>query len=248
MTESSNTDRWALYGGQDPREMPTYAAWEASRYLRVPLRTVQRWCFGYEGDAYRPLIQIADPERHLLSFWNIAELHVLDALRRFHQISPKKLRSLIDYTEQAFPTPHPLVNERMLTDGVYVFVERAGQLINATKAGQLAMQHLVEAHLQRIEQDVDGLAVRLFPFIRRKPLPEDAPDAVVADPRVISLDPRVRFGRPVIAGTSIPTLEIAERFRAGDSLTDLAGDYSRSVQEMEEAIRCELTLDIASAA
>ena len=54
----------------------------------------------------------------------------------------------------------------MLTDGVSVFVERTGALINATRSGQLAMRKLMEAHLRRIDPDVDGLAIRLFPFVR----------------------------------------------------------------------------------
>jgi uncharacterized protein (DUF433 family) len=30
---------------------------------------------------------------------------------------------------------------------------------------------------------------------------------------------RIAFGRPVIAGTRIPTAEVAERFNAGDLIT-----------------------------
>jgi uncharacterized protein (DUF433 family) len=67
------------------------------------------------------------------------------------------------------------------------------------------------------------------------------------EPKIISLDPRVRFGRPVIAGTSIPTAEIAERFRAGDDFSALADEYGRPQTEIEEAIRCELTLDSRAA-
>jgi uncharacterized protein (DUF433 family) len=106
------------------------------------------------------------------------------------------------------------------------------------------MRQLLEAHLERIDQDVDGLAVRLFPFVRRKPDPAVA--GTLHEPKIISLDARVRFGRPVIAGTSIPTFEIAERFLAGDSFTVLAEDYGRSADEIAEAIRCELTLDTAA--
>lgn len=244
MKHTESEERWVLYGGRDPRDLPTYASIEAARYLRMPLRTVQNWCFGFSTYGGKPLIRVADAERHLLSFWNVAELHVLDSMRRYHQISPLKLRKLIRYLEDTFETSHPLVNERMLTDGVSVFVDRAGELINATRAGQLAMKQLLEAHLKRIDQDIDGLAVRLYPFIQRKPRPGDP--ATADEPRIISLDPRVRFGRPVITGTSIPTSEIAERFRAGDSFQELADEYGRPPQEIEEAIRAEFALDAAA--
>lgn len=241
MTRRSSSDRWALYGGLDPREVPAYTPVEAARYLRMPFRTLHNWAFGFSTYSGKPLIRVADPAEHRLSFWNVAELHVLDSMRRYHQITPKKLRRLIQYLEESLDTKHPLVNQKMLTDGVSVFVEHASGLINATKSGQLAMRQLLEAHLKRIDQDVDGLAVRLYPFIYGKPRPGDSAEA----PRVISLDPRIRFGRPVIAGTSIPTIEIAERFQAGDSFEALAEEYGRPKAEIEEAIRCELTLDAA---
>jgi uncharacterized protein (DUF433 family) len=243
--QATRESGWDLYGGVDPRDMPAYSTSEASRYLRMPFRTLQNWCFGYGTYGGRPLVRVADLERHLLSFWNVAELHVLGAMRNYHQISPQKLRRLIVYMEETLETPHPLVNERMLTDGASVFVEKAGALVNATKAGQIALRQLIEAHLERIDQDVDGLAVRLFPFIRVNSSPTTTDTVQVGQPKIIALDPRVRFGRPVIAGTSIPTTEIAERFAAGDSIVQIADEYGRPAKEIEEAIRCEFQLDAA---
>lgn len=46
----------------------------------------------------------------------------------------------------------------------------------------------------------------------------------------------------MLAGTSIPTLAIAERFKAGESEAELALDYGRDRMEIEEAIRCELAV------
>ena len=40
-------------------------------------------------------------------------------------------------------------------------------------------------------------------------------------------------------------MEIAERFKAGDSFELLAVEYGRPIAEIEEAIRCELALDAA---
>ena len=243
---SQAQDQWHLYGGHDPRGLSSYTSREAARYVRLPLRTVQNWAFGFRTYGGDPLIHVADPERHLLSFWNVAELHVLGALRRYHRISPKKLRVVIRYLEETFKSPHPLLTAQMLTDGVSVFVERAGKLINATRSGQLAMRELMEAHLQRIDQDVDGLAIRLFPFVRHDPHTARSLEMLPDEPKIISLDPRVRFGRPVIVGTSIPTEEVAERFRAGDTCRQLADEYGQSSHQIEEAIRCELTLDHAA--
>ena len=57
---------------------------------------------------------------------------------------------------------------------------------------------------------------------------------------MIVIDPRLSAGRPVIAGTGLATELIAERYKAGESITVLARDYGRENSEIEEAVRCEL--------
>ncbi len=123
-----------------------------------------------------------------------------------------------------------------MTDGVHLFIERYGQLINISRDGQLAMRAVIDAYLERIERDAKGLPVRLFPFTRRRALDE---------PRAVVIDPAVSFGRPVLIGTGIPTVVIAERYKAGDSMDDLATDYGRTRLEIEEAVRCELQVEAA---
>jgi uncharacterized protein (DUF433 family) len=76
------------------------------------------------------------------------------------------------------------------------------------------------------------MPIKLYPFTRR---------AVTAhEPKPVEIDPRIAFGRPVLAGRAVPTAVLADRFKAGDSLADLAEDYDTSTQTIEEAIRCEL--------
>jgi uncharacterized protein (DUF433 family) len=131
----------------------------------------------------------------------------------------------------------------METNGKDLFIEHLGELINVSREGQLAMKGVLEQFLQRIERDPKGLAIRLFPFTRNVRLREES---LAADaPRIVSIEPTIAFGRPVIAGSRIPTVEIAERFKAGDSFELLAGEYGRPIAEIEEAIRCELALDAA---
>jgi uncharacterized protein (DUF433 family) len=41
-----------------------------------------------------------------------------------------------------------------------------------------------------------------------------------------------------LAGRGVPTAVLADRFKAGESLADMAQDYDTSTQVIEEAIRC----------
>ena len=57
---------------------------------------------------------------------------------------------------------------------------------------------------------------------------------------MVVINPAISAGRPVIVGTGLATQIIAERYKAGESVSDLANDYERPDEEIEEAIRCEL--------
>lgn len=177
----------------------------------------------------------------------MVEAHVLSAIRYHHGVQLPAVRRAVEYMTREFGSRHPLAEEQFETDGVNLFVKRLGMLLNVSSPGQFAMREILEALLKRIDRDERGLAVRLYPFSRRPVIAAgDAAPSIFADsPRSVVIDPRVAFGRPVLTGTGITTLTIAERFDAGESIEELAVDYGRSREEIEEAIRCELTRDAA---
>jgi uncharacterized protein (DUF433 family) len=97
------------------------------------------------------------------------------------------------------------------------------------------MREVMGAHLRRLDFDADDLAERLYPFTRT-----GAHGGLeLNDPRFVVFDPRIDFGRLLIAGTGIPTAVLADRFAAGDLSEDLAADYGVDRRTVEEAVRCE---------
>ena len=225
--------------------IPAYTKVEASRYLRIPHRTLHNWASGgnaRSGQRPRPLVSIADPSQHLLSFENMLELHVLAALRHVHGVRMQVIRSALDYLQTQLDVARPLINEQMHTDGKTILVRRLDQLIDAGYRGQTSMLELLDVHLDRIERNRSGIATKLFLFTRKSP--QDRQTAA-QEPRIIAIDPAVVFGRAVISGSRVSTSEVADRYKAGDSIADLAEDYGRTAPEIEEAIRCELNLQAA---
>ena len=216
--------------------LASYFIPEAAHYLTVPPSTLRSWVVGRSyptGEGPRdflPPIEIADPKRRMLSFINLVEIHVLSAIRREHVVPLYRIRRAIDYLTKRFDSRHPLATYGFETDGLDLFVTEVGSLINASREGQMAMRELLSAHLRRIDWE-KGVAARLYPFTRK-----EASD----EPRVVVIDPRIAFGRPVLVGTGIPTGIIAERVKAGETIQDLAKDYGRDPSEIEEAVRCEL--------
>jgi len=211
------------------REAPTYTIPEACHYLNLAESTVRYWLTG-KGGEYKPvIIPASDTTPTLLSFLNLAEVHVLGAITRKYKVKLPKVRSAVDYLRKKFKSNHPLIDHKLDTDGASLYIKHFGKLINISEHGQLAM--LITTALKRIEWDNKGLPVKLYPFTHT-----DIKDS----PRIIVIQPGLAYGRPVIAGTGIPTEIIAERYKAGDSVKELAEDYGRQEMEIEEAIRCEL--------
>lgn len=225
-----------IYGGRDPRDVPLYPVREAAHYLRLPESTLRSWVYGRTypksggTGVFEPIIALPEPDEKALSFHNLVEAHVLRGARREHGVPLQNVRRAIDYVEERLEIERPLAHANFETDGLDLFVEEMGRLVNASSRQQHLLGDAIRAHLKRIERDADGIASRLYLFTRERGL--DQPQVVVADPRVA-------FGRPVVKGTGIPITILLERWLAGESVEDLAEDYGLDRDVVEEAIRCE---------
>jgi uncharacterized protein (DUF433 family) len=226
---------------RDPRQEPAYTVSEAAHYLQIPPATLRSWTLGrpypvQEGERFfEPVIVVASRLPAMLSFVNLVEAHVLDAIRREYKVGLPAVRNAIAYLRQELESRHPLAEQKFETNGMDLFIRKLDELITVSKGGQRAMPEILDAYLERIEWD-EGLATKLYPFTRQRDFTQ---------PKVIMIDPRVSFGRPVLAGTGIRTDLIAERYKAGESMDELARDYGRDRAEIEEAVRCELALKAA---
>jgi uncharacterized protein (DUF433 family) len=232
------TEYAVLYKGHDPRTQPAYTLTEAAHYINLPVATLRSWVLGRhytkgrDGKAFsKPVILLPSADTTLLSFNNLVEGHILSAIRRKHQVRFENIRRALDYVRAEFKTDQPLLKEDFVTDGIDLFVERFGALVNVSQRGQVVLREALEQYLQRIDRDEKGLALRLFPIYPR-PTSENA--------KIIAIDPFVAFGKRIVARTGIPTSVIAERYQMGESISELAEDYGSQTLEIEEAIRCEL--------
>jgi uncharacterized protein (DUF433 family) len=228
-----------IYTGKDPKDIPTYTSMQAARYLGLPYATVCSWVYGryYKTESGRkktePIIKLPNPEFSELSFTNLIEIHVLRSIRTSHKVSLEKIRRAVKYLEQRYDAEHPLARIDLHTDGLDLFVEILGEILNVSQHGdvrQMFFREAIEAHLRRIERDENHIARRLYPYTRQS----------IEGPKTVLIDPRISFGRPIIAGTGIPTEIVADRLKAGDSIEDLAQDYQCDREKIEEALRFEM--------
>lgn len=82
----------------DPRDVPAYAIPEAAHYLQIPRATLRSWVMGryYQTSAgrrfFQRVIELPDADVPLLSFFNLVEAHILNALRHDHNVRLDQIR------------------------------------------------------------------------------------------------------------------------------------------------------------
>ena len=223
-------------GKDDLRDQAAYGLAEAARYLKLPAPTLRSWVAGRaypraKGAVgqFRPLIHPPEKQPPVLSFWNLIEAHVLRSLRTEHGVSLKDMRNALAYAERTLKIDRLLLRKELRTDAGRVFLDRYGELIDLSASGQLAMRKLFEEHLKRVEWDEWKFPIRLYPFV--------SGDTQAG--RTIAIDPKIAFGRPIVARAGISTSAITGRIDAREPAAEVAADYDLSVEEVEQAVLYE---------
>jgi uncharacterized protein (DUF433 family) len=223
-------------GTTDLRDKPAYSLSEAARYVKLPSATLRTWCLGRDYGTskgtkrWAALVSPASARPPLLSFWNLIEAHVLRGLRTEHGVSVKAVRQALSFAEKELQVQRLLLSRELTTAAGRLFIDRYGQLIDLSASGQIALRQVVEDHLRRVEWDEWKFPVRLYPFLSSGTPSADRP---------IAIDPKVAFGRPVVAQKGVTTSVIAERIDAGETEEALAADYDLSVEDILRAILYE---------
>src|SRR4028118_543080 len=213
----------------DPREIPIYSIPEAAAYLRLPKEKLRSWVKGWSSETkadkpfFDPLIKLPHPNNFellpqskttLLSFINLVEAHVLIAIFKATGFSRKQLSTALDYIKRHLSTPQLYARKEFERKGIPLLFERFGEKLAASDREQEARQ-ILATYFDRIVRDEAGLPLKLYPFTK---LPGSD------EPKTVMIDPRISFGRPVLAGTGIPTAILAERYKAGDPIDELDED------------------------
>jgi uncharacterized protein (DUF433 family) len=217
-------------------KIPRYSIPEAAQYLRIAPSTLGSWIRGRSfatasGSAWWDgLIDRPDPRNSRLSFFNLIEAYLLNALRKQYKVPIPAIRTALVDAEKSYQIHHLLRSDQLRVTQGNLFLERLGRLINVGRGRQHEMPEILEAYLERIEWSEAGFAVKLSPVTR---------DGPRKSPRLIVIDPEVGFGKPIVRSKGIKTSTIIERFQLGESVRDLADDYDLAVDEIEEALRYE---------
>lgn len=229
----ADSERFDIYGGRDPRELPAYTFRELALSLRMPESTLRAWTRGQAG--FEALLRIPRDPRGVfeLSFYNLIEIYVLAQLRKAHGMSMPQVRRSMAVLAGALKTEHPIIDAEFFVYGNRLYAEHGDRTVNLTRPeGQYFFADAMKDLLTRVDKGPMGYE-RFYPKLPNR-------QGVVTERyRPIVVDPEVTFGRPRIAGTGIPTEIIADRRRGGDSLKFIAEDLNISVTKVRQALEFE---------
>lgn len=197
-------------------------------YLGVPRSTLQNWARPSGGRA--PLITyFADAGRQAnVPFVGFAEAFVLAAFRRA-RVPMQRIRPAVECLASEIGLDHALASERLYTDGAEVLYDYAseedGDLRDLTvvRTGQKQFTGVVRDYLRRITYGADGWVAQLeLPAYERAQ---------------VVVDPRRAFGLPLLVHGGARVEDVVDRFKAGDSVNEIAEDFAVAVTEVEDVIR-----------
>jgi len=220
----------------DVREYPSYSIDEVATYIGVPKRTLRSWVSGYKYKNHGrvchapPVIQPADQEHLLLSFFNLVEAQVLAATRD-RRIGVRQVRRAMEFLREVTGADRPLLRCVFATHGSSLYVEsidgrRLKNPLDVSRYGQYVFGKMLKKYLERIERDTNGLPTILYPM--------KAGQATRA--KVITIRPYVSSGKPSLKKSGIMAEIIWMRRREGEKIASLARDFRLRPSEIKAAI------------
>jgi uncharacterized protein (DUF433 family) len=215
----------------DARELALYTPADAACYLDINPQTLATWLWGRNyptttGDRYfAPLIEPADPDLKLLSFFNLAELHVLAATRYTHHVSMKSVRAAMDTVIEKYTAHHPLLSIDFKTNGRDLFAQSVDENENLSTPGQLNFKPIMDLFLEHVVRDEHDLVKKIFPLIAGQP-----------DDRIISITYGISSSQPVVDGFGVPAWLIHSRYEGGEDVDSIADDFDIPVAKIQRAI------------
>lgn len=213
-------------------DVPLYTLDEAARFLRIPRSTLGDWVRSHPDS---PPVVTSHPGAHrgdpVIPFIGLAEGMIARAFRETGlpmQYIRKALTRLAEDLGGREGIEHALASDRIKKHGAKLLHEWTGELGIYTEVVSRngVFAPIVEAGLQRVRFSPDGWADRLTLPLTQEP--------------VVEVSPERAFGQPVFIRGGARLVDVIDRFKAGERLSDLAYDFEVKEEDVLDVIRALL--------
>ena len=140
----------------------------------------------------------------------------------------QRIRPAVARLSEEIGLDHALASQRVYTDGADLMFDYAESsqddaLLTVVRTGQEQLTEVIRAYLKRIDYGGDGWAAEI-----------QLPAYAAAD---VIVDAARAFGQPLVVHGGARVEDLVDRFRAGDSVADIAEDFAVPLDEVEDVIR-----------
>lgn len=219
---TAHTDLW-----KKRLQTPSYTVKEAARFARTSPQTISNW---QKISGNKPGAISSREPGSALTYMQLIEVGVVAAMRKAG-VPLKAIRSARDYLSTNFDSRFPFVEYRFKTSGKDLIVASEdlrkadkNKLVVVSESGQYAWREILQQLLQEFEYTAEenGSVVRWNVAGRDQP---------------IIIDPRIAYGSPSVSG--IQTAVIANRWKSGDTVEDIAEDFELQKSVIMSALHFE---------
>ncbi|MGM0583381.1 MAG: hypothetical protein ACQEUZ_01855 [Pseudomonadota bacterium] len=217
----------------DPLLSGFFSIADAAHLLNTPQQRLRGWLNGYARSVAGPVIERDFVGSRAVSFLDLMELRFI-AFFRPH-VSMQTIRRAAETARKEWAVQHPLAlsSEHYVTDRKRIFAKSAEASGDESAWDMATGQHEMWATIeQTIEKgvvfDPDSHLARAW-----SPRPGEFPKVII--------NPRIAFGKPVVAGSAVPTKvlyaqwkseghksRVAKWFEVPESVVDIAVAYELS--------------------
>ena len=199
---------------------------ESAAYLDVPASTLHQWARPSDDPGLVTIFPRAGRSA-TVPFVGFAEAYVLSALRH-GGVPMQRIRPAVARLSEEFGLYNDLASQRVYTDGAELIFDYADNsdddaLLTVVRTGQEHFAEVIRGYLRRIEYGGDGWVAQIR-------LPAYTAANVI-------VDPERAFGQPLVVHGGARVEDLVDRFRAGDSVADIAEDFAVPQDEVEDVIR-----------
>ena len=204
-----------------------YTVTEIARILNFPRKKVERWLREYWdgelGSEYADNYSWKTENSKAVGFHTLIEFYVMVQFTQAGVKTRKLLdahKTLAKWYDTPFPFAQKEVLANMKTDKKHIYFQKGDDLITLDNTKQFNLR-FIEIFFKNIEFDNNQLAARLWPLGKEKS---------------IVIDPKRKFGHPVIDEHNIYPETINNHIKAGDPAKYVAYVYEITEQQVADAV------------
>lgn len=203
-----------------------YTISDLAHILNQPPEKVRRWIITFFDDRFanqfvKKYSWKIDGSR-AVNFQTMIELLSMFNLSK-QGVSTREIIKSHSFLQEKFKTAFPFADKQVMSklklNGKKLIAEIENSFVNTDGSYQLNFS-FISFLLEKIDFE-ENLAVRYYPLGKDKS---------------IVIDPKRRFGNPVIASKNIEAEIICSHYKAGDPISYLAAIYNLTETEIEDAL------------